>query len=71
MKADNFRLEWSWAKGVGEEMRTAALEEEWPTVAGLAATVGAKLAKIKVSDKHRMGTPWVGAWNKLLEEQQG
>jgi hypothetical protein len=70
VKADNFRLEWAWVKPTGEEMRTAALDEDWPTVAGLAATVGAKLAKIKVSDKHRMGTPWEGAWDLLLKEQK-
>jgi hypothetical protein len=69
VKADNFRMEWRWVKPIGEEMRTATLEEDWPTVAGLAASVGAKLTKIKVSDKHRMGMPWVGAWEKLSEEQ--
>jgi hypothetical protein len=68
VKADNFRLEWAWVKTLGDEIRTATLEEDWPTVAGLAASVGAKLAKIKVSDNHRMGTPWVGAWEKLLED---
>jgi hypothetical protein len=69
VKADNFRQEWAWVKNAGEEMRTATLDEDWAAVAGLAATVGAKLAKIKVSDNHRMGTPWVGAWDKLLESQ--
>jgi hypothetical protein len=70
VKADNFRLEWAWVKTLGEEMRTATLAEDWPAVAGLAASMGAKLTKIQVSDRHRMGTPWVGAWEKLLEEQQ-
>jgi hypothetical protein len=70
VKADNFRMEWRWVKPLGEEMRAATLEEDWPTVAGLAATVGGKLTKIKVSDNHRMGRPWVGAWEKLLEEQK-
>jgi hypothetical protein len=69
VKADNFRQEWAWVKHTGEEMRDATLDEDWPTVAGLAATVGAKLAKIMVSDNHRMGTPWVGAWDRLLESK--
>jgi len=69
VKADNFRQEWAWVKPHGEQMRDAALEEDWAAVAGLAATIGAKLAKIKVSDNHRMGTPWVGAWDKLIEQR--
>jgi hypothetical protein len=31
----------------------------------LSAQIGQKLQKIKVSERHRMGKPWVGAWNKL------
>ena len=68
VKADTFRQEWSWVKPTSTEMRAAALEENWSEVAGLAASVGARLAKIKVSDKHRMGKPWEGAWDKLVEE---
>jgi hypothetical protein len=70
VKADKFRQEWAWAKTTSEEMQGAALEEDWGMVAGIAASVGARLAKIKVSDKHRMGTPWVGAWDKLQEENK-
>ncbi|MEN8243077.1 MAG: hypothetical protein ABFS17_14280 [Chloroflexota bacterium] len=69
VKADTFRQEWSWVKPTGEQLRTAALDDNWPEVAGLAAAVGARLAKIKVSDRHRMGTPWVGAWNKLQQDK--
>ena len=69
VKADQFRQEWAWVKPTGKEMQGAALEEDWAMVAGIAASVGGRLTKIKVSDKHRMGTPWVGAWNKLLEAE--
>lgn len=65
VKADKFRLEWEWSKRIGEEMLEATKEEDWPTVAMLSATVGQQLAKIQVSDKHRMGKPWVGAWDLM------
>jgi hypothetical protein len=32
-----------------------------------AAVVGQKLSSLKVSDNHRLGTPWIGAWKKLQE----
>jgi hypothetical protein len=65
VKADRFRMDWAWAGQLGEKMKTAVLEEDWASVAMLSAQIGQKLQKIKVSERHRMGKPWVGAWNKL------
>ena len=69
VKADKFRLEWAWTKDIGEEMLEATLEEQWAKVALLSATVGQKLQNIMVSDRHRMGKPWVGAWELMISEQ--
>lgn len=65
IKADRFRMEWAWAGQVGEKMQEAVLDEDWGDVAMLAAQVAQKLQKIKVSENHRMGTPWVGAYQQL------
>ena len=65
VKADRFRMEWAWAGQMGEKMKTAVFEEDWADVALLSAQIAQKLHKVKVSEKHRMGTPWVGAWNEL------
>ncbi len=65
VKADKFRMEWRWAGQLGEQMRAALLADDWGRVAQIAAQVAGKLSKIKVSEKHRMGRPWVGAWDKL------
>jgi hypothetical protein len=67
VKADRFRMDWAWAGQLGKKMKTAVLEEDWASVAALSAQIAQKLQKVKVSDKHRMGTPWVGAWDKLNE----
>jgi len=64
-KGDKFRLEWEWTKRIGEEMLEATREEDWPKVAMLSATVGQQLSNVQVSDKHRMGKPWVGAWDMM------
>jgi len=65
VKADRFRMEWAWAGSMGEKMRVAVLNDDWASVAMLSAKIGQKLHKLKVSEKHRMGKPWVGAWEQL------
>ena len=65
VKADRFRMEWAWAGQMGEKMKTAVLEDDWANVAMLSAQIAQKLHKVKVSERHRMGTPWVGAWKEL------
>jgi hypothetical protein len=65
VKADRFRMEWAWAGQMGEKMKTAVLEDDWSSIAMLSAQIAQKLSKVNVSEKHRMGTPWVGAWDRL------
>jgi len=69
VKADKFRLEWAWTKEIGEEMLEATLEQDWAKVALLSASVGQKLKNIMVSDRHRMGKPWVGAWDLMIAKK--
>ena len=66
VKADRFRMEWVWSGSYAKELRKALLEEDWGTIAKIVAQVGGRLAHVKVSNNHRMGKPWIGAWNKLL-----
>jgi len=65
VKADRFRMDWAWAGQLGEKMKTAVLEDDWASVAMLSAQIAEKLSKVKVSDNHRMGKPWMGAWRRL------
>jgi hypothetical protein len=69
VKADKFRMEWMWADQYAEKMRTALFAEDWGAVAMIAAQTAQKLSKIKVSPKHRLGTPWVGAWQELQKQK--
>lgn len=65
IKADRFRMEWDWAGKLSSTMRTALLEENWPVVAMTAAQVTEKLKDVKVPQRHRLGTPWEGAWDQM------
>jgi hypothetical protein len=71
VKADKFRQEWAWAKPLSVEMKEVTLKEDWASVAGLAAQIGSKLKKVEVSDNHRMGKPWIGAWQTLGAKENG
>ena len=65
VKADRFRMDWAWTKQLGEKMKIAVLEDDWGSIVTLSAQIAQKMQKVKVSDKHRMGQPWVGGYHKL------
>ncbi len=67
VKADKFRMEWRWSGQLAGQMREATQNDDWVNVAQVAMQVAMKLQKIKISDKHRMGRPWHGSWEKLME----
>jgi hypothetical protein len=69
VKADKFRLEWEWTEKVAQEMSAALHARNWPMVAGLAIMTGERLRNVKVSEKHRLGTPWKGAWKQYMQSQ--
>ena len=68
VKADRFRMEWNWTQKTGEAMRAAVLEGNWGRVAENAAITAQKLMSTQVPVRHRLGTPWVGSWKRLIEE---
>jgi hypothetical protein len=65
VKADRFRMEWAWAGQFAEKMNQALQQEDWATVALLAARIGEHLSKVNVAPGHRLGTPWEGAWEEF------
>jgi len=68
VKADKFRLEWGWASQLADQMRVVLLDDDWAGVAQTSMQIAMKLQKIKISEKHRMGRPWVGSWKKLTKQ---
>ncbi len=65
VKADRFRMDWAWAGQTAEKMRAAVLAEDWAGVAQAAAHTAGRLNRITVPPGHRLGQPWVGAWQEL------
>jgi hypothetical protein len=65
VKADKFRMEWSWAQRSSAALSRAVLDEDWGKVAQTAAQVAMKVNSVKVPQRHGLGTPWVGAYDRL------
>ncbi len=65
VKADRFRIEWEWSKNLGERIQQAVTTDDWGTVAITSAQVAQRLMKVDVPVRNRLGTPWVGVWEKV------
>jgi hypothetical protein len=65
LKADRFRLEWAWTERLGNNMQQALLKDDWPNVALISGQVAEKLHTVEIPQRHKLGTPWVGAWQQL------
>ena len=65
VKADKFRMEWAWSGAYAAKMKQAVLHEDWDTIVLIAAQIAQKLKNVVVAPGHRMGRPWVGAWEKI------
>jgi len=58
-------MEWMWAGQLATKMKEAVLGDDWAVIATLIPQVAQKFQKIEVSDNHRFGTPWTGAYTSL------
>jgi hypothetical protein len=67
VKADRYRMEWSWTERFGKQMKQAVFQEDWPMVAQVSVQVAQKLMSVEVPLRNRLGTPWVGAWGTLKQ----
>ena len=65
VKADRFRMDWAWAGQLAAKMTQALQADDWGAVAQVAAQAGQRLGKLTVPAGHRLGEPWVGAWEEF------
>lgn len=69
IKADRFRMEWAWAGQYADKIKTAIFADDWATIALAMPQIAQKLSKVVVSENHRLGKPWVGAFYQLSNGQ--
>lgn len=65
LKADRFRMDWAWVEPLRKQLRSAVQAGDPAEVAAQIAQLGQRLRDVQVAERHRLGTPWMGAWKKL------
>ncbi len=70
VKADKFRMEWMWAGQTAAKLKDAALTDDWASIAMLMPQIAQRFNKVVVSDNHRLGKPWTGAYKLLALHQK-
>lgn len=65
VKADKFRMEWMWTGQLANKMKAAVFGDDWAAIAMLMPQIASKFGRTIVSDNHRLGKPWVGAYTLL------
>ena len=65
VKADHFRMEWMWTGQYADKIKVAIFTDDWGAIAMTIPQIAQKLSKIEVSNNHRLGKPWDGAFKHL------
>lgn len=69
LKADRYRMEWLWVEGSTARLKIAVLDQDWAAIALEMVQIGQKLGKVEVTEKNRLGEPWVDAWKVLRKRE--
>lgn len=69
VKADKYRMEWQWSGKIARNLEKNFQKSDWGSIASTLIEIMGKFEDIKVSDRHRMGKPWVGAL-KIYQESR-
>jgi hypothetical protein len=62
-------MEWQWTGFIAKKLEKSFQIIDWESIASTLIEVMGKFEDIKVSDRHRMGKPWVGAL-KIYQENR-
>ncbi len=68
IKADRFRNEWIWVSIYGNRMQAAVLDGDYSLVHATAMDILEFVNDIEVPKRHRLGTPWIGAYQELKKK---
>lgn len=70
IKADRFRLEWNWTIKISQDLHQALLIEDWEKIGSTSMELASRLNSVKLPKRNSLGTPWVGAWDRLNARQK-
>jgi len=62
VKADKFRMEWSWAGNYANKLCDALKPLNWAQISQVIMEIQRRLNNIKPTNQDRIGEPWAGYW---------
>jgi hypothetical protein len=65
VKADKYRMEYRWAGEIASKLEIAFTNKDWGEITNQLIDIMKNLDSVKVSDRHRMGKPWIGAYKEF------
>ena len=68
VKADKFRLEWSWVPANLHRIEAFLNNETWNELPAVISELDIKLNKVKYTKKLRSSRPWDGAWDEYRQK---
>lgn len=70
VKADRFRIEWSWSEKHARAMQSALLDEDWTNIALINVQIMQNLKQVQIPKRNNLGNPWQGAWEHLQKKNK-
>lgn len=70
IKADRFRMEWTWSERCGEKLRDALVNDDWALVSETILQVAMKLNTVHIPTRYHIEHPWDGACALLLKDNK-
>jgi hypothetical protein len=67
VKADKFRLEWSWAEKFATRLKEDIESAYWTHINKLFQEIQSQLVGITLAPHNRLGSPWFGAWDQYIK----
>lgn len=70
MKADELRMRWDWTAGIADQLAALVYEDRWGDLPQMMVKLFPRFNDIKVTKMTRKEDAWMGAYARLMREQQ-
>lgn len=68
VKADRFRMEWSWTQAKSDQLYKYLQEQNWDGIIQQVVQITQKLSSVKVPAKKPLVEPWHDAYKRMMSE---
>jgi hypothetical protein len=70
VKADRFRMEWSWAEHVARDLGSALAQDDLGGCTVAVARLAGHIKGVSLPKRKKVEEPWIGAWRVWSQEMK-